>query len=66
MTFNHITSEFKLHYKIYESCTSNLTEVCSYVKPFYFHVWAKVEHIHRVGQLDHIYPGQVGLTLFIN
>ncbi|XP_065883588.1 endoglycoceramidase-like isoform X2 [Dysidea avara] len=27
MTFNHITSEFKLHYKIYESCTSNLTEI---------------------------------------
>ena len=28
MTFNHITSEFKLHYETYKSCTANLTEVC--------------------------------------
>jgi len=27
MTFNHLTNEFKLSYKLYESCTSNLTEV---------------------------------------
>ena len=27
MIFNHLTNEFKLAYRLYESCTSNLTEV---------------------------------------
>lgn len=27
MAFNHLTSEFKLTYKLYKSCVSNLTEV---------------------------------------